>query len=253
MSGPITPIFRPHETFIGVVVPFDMTLDHELWRWAPEGVSLLFTRTPYAAMPVSVEMAELVGDQRVVEQCTRDLSSVGPSVYVYACTSGSFVNGLDAQYALVEAMRAAGGADCVTTSGALVQALAHLGVGRVATATPYEPHVTARLTSFLREAGVDVVNTAHLGLTAEIWKVPYEVTAGLVRHADTPDAEAIVVSCTNLATYDLIAPLEDELGKPIISANQATMWAALRAIGLAGVGVGQRLVGCEGLGSQVVA
>jgi hypothetical protein len=30
--------------------------------------------------------------------------------------------------------------------------------------------------------------------------------------------------CTNLATYDLITPLERELGKPVLTANQATMW-----------------------------
>jgi maleate isomerase len=63
-----------------------------------------------------------------------------------------------------------------------------------------------------------------------------------VRRADRPDADAIVVSCTNVPTYDLIAPLEAELGKPIVSANQVTMWAALRAVGLSAVGPGQRLL-----------
>ena len=51
-----------------------------------------------------------------------------------------------------------------------------------------------------------------------------------------------MVSCTNLHTYDVIAGLEAELGKPVISASQATMWAALRRIGRRPVGPGQRLV-----------
>jgi maleate isomerase len=50
------------------------------------------------------------------------------------------------------------------------------------------------------------------------------------------------VSCTNLATYDLIAPLERELGKPVLTANQVTMWAALRVAHKAAVGPGQRLL-----------
>ena len=66
--------------------------------------------------------------------------------------------------------------------------------------------------------------------------------AELIRRADHPAADAIVVSCTNLHTYDVIAGLEAELGKPVISASQATMWAALRRIGRRPVGPGQRLV-----------
>ena len=34
-------IGRPDESLAGVIVPFDMALDSEMWRWAPDGVSLL--------------------------------------------------------------------------------------------------------------------------------------------------------------------------------------------------------------------
>jgi maleate cis-trans isomerase len=30
----------------------------------------------------------------------------------------------------------------------------------------------------------------------------------------------------------MIAPLEDELAKPVVTSNQATFWAALRAAGI---------------------
>ena len=53
-----------------------------------------------------------------------------------------------------------------------------------------------------------MVAAAGLGLTSEIWTVPYDVTAGLVRDTDRADAEAVFISCTNLPTYDVIAPLE---------------------------------------------
>jgi maleate isomerase len=234
------------ERLAGLIVPYDMALDAELWRWVPEGVGLLFTRTPYADLPVTLEMARAVGDLAAIQQCGRDLCSVGPDVLAYGCTSGSFVNGVEGERRIVEAMRAVGGVDAVTTSGALLAALGRLGVGRVAAATPYDAAVTARLGVFLQESGVEVVSAAHLGLRGEIWKVPYERTVELVLEADSADAEAIVVSCTNLATYDVIAPLEAELGKPVISANQATMWATLRAIGRQAIGEGQRLLATPG-------
>lgn len=240
----LTPSYigRPDEVLAGVIVPYDMALDSELWRWTPDGVSLLFTRTPYASMPVTVEMAEVVGDEAAIEQCARDLVTPGPATFAYACTSGSFVHGIKGERRLVETMRAAGAGEAVTTSGGLLAALARLGVGRVATATPYEAGVTERLTTFLEEAGIDVVSSAHLGLTGEIWTVPYDETLRLVREADSADAEAIFVSCTNLATYDVIAPLEAELGKPVLTANQVTVWAMLESIGRRAVGPHQWLI-----------
>ena len=45
---------------------------------------------------------------------------------------------------------------------------------------------------------------------------------------DTPEAEAIFFSCTNLHTFEIIETLEKELNKPILSANQVTVWACLK-------------------------
>ena len=117
-----------------------------------------------------------------------------------------------------------------------------LGVERIPVAPPYGVDVSALLHDFLAEAGVETVSSAHLGLQGDIWQVPYETTAQLARDADARDADAVFVSCTNLATYDLIAPLERELGKPVLTANQVTMWSALRIAGKTAVGPGQRLL-----------
>lgn len=216
---------------IAVVVPHDMVLDHELWRWAPPDTSLLFNRTPFTDRAVTLEMAEEIGETAVVEQAVRDLSAAEPHLYVYACTSGSFVHGRHGERRLTAAMSRAGDAPAITTSGAVLESLSALGVSRVAVATPYDVALAARFGSFLAEAGITVVSTGDLGLGHHIWEVPYETTLDLVRAADTDAAEAVVVSCTNLATYDIIGRLEAELGKPVISANRATMEAALRMVG----------------------
>ncbi len=56
------------------------------------------------------------------------------------------------------------------------------------------------------------------------------------------DAEAVFVSCTNLPTHDVITVLEADRGKPVLTANQVTIWAAIRLAGRAAVGDGQRLM-----------
>jgi len=166
----------------------------------------------------------------------------GPAVVGYACTAGSFVNGRAGERALVAALLEAGAPTAVTTSGALVQALKALAVARVAVATPYDDAVTALLVSYLSECGIAVTATSNLGLDAAIWTVPLERTMELVRRAWTEDCEAVFISCTNLWTYDVIESLEAELGVPVVSANQATMWAAVALTGLAACGDGQRLM-----------
>ncbi len=242
-----TPAAPPpgNSTGVGVVVPCDMALDRELWRWAPDDVDLYVTRLRSTPTTITMSTVEQMGDADLVAQAVQTLCAVQPAATLYACTSGSFVRGRAGERALVQAMADAGAARAVTTSGALLAGLLRLGVSAVGVATPYDAAITARLAGFLSEGAVDVVATKNLGLRHDIWTVPYDVTAQLVRDADHPDAEAVVVSCTNLATYDLIADLESELGKPVVSANQASMWAVLEAVGRAAHGPGQRLVATE--------
>lgn len=228
---------------IGVIAPYDLALDRELWRWTPPEVSLHLTRTPFVPVPVTTEQAGLISDEAMVQGVTRDLLVPGPEVVVYACTSGSFVAGAAGERALVEVMLAAGAPAAVTTSGALVRALLALRMSRVAVATPYVVEMTSLLEVFLGEHGVEVITSVGLGLPGEIWKVPYRRVVEMVRAADHPEAEAVFVSCTNLPTYDIIGPLEQELGKPVLTANQVTIWAALQAMGLSAVSEGQLLGG----------
>lgn len=227
---------------IGVVAPFDFALDRELWRWMPDDVSLHITRMAYTPMPATLEMAVHISDPALVAKGYEDVRAVSPLVMAYACTSGSFIGGLAGEAELVAAMTDAGAPAAVTTSGALLAALRHLEVGRIATVTPYVAELTVGLTTYLAEAGVEVVAAAGLGLTSDIWMVPYDVTAALVRETNTADAQAVFISCTNLPTFDVIATLECELGKPVLTANQVTMWSALHVLGRKAVGPGQQLL-----------
>jgi maleate isomerase len=205
-------------------------------------VSLYLTRMPYVPLAATVEMAIHISEPALVARGAIDVLAVSPLVTAYACTSGSFIGGLVGEAALVAAMEDAGAPAAVTTSGALLIALRQLRITRIAAVTPYTEDLNEGLDGYLAEAGVEVVASAGLGLSSEIWTVPYETTSDLVRDTDTPDAQAVFVSCTNLPTYDVIAKLEADLGKPVLTANQVTMWAALTIAGRNAVGPGQRLL-----------
>ena len=233
----------PHpQRGIGIVAPFDFALDRELWRWVPDEVSLHLTRTPFVPVEVSLDLARLVSEHETLGDAVRALNAVAPEIVAYACTSGSFVGGIPGERAMCAAMTRAGEIPALTTSGALLEALEELGVRRLALVTPYTVSVTQSLEEYLAEAGITVTGRDYMGLTRHIWKVPYRDVVDMARGAVRGDADALFISCTNLPTYDVIPQLEAELRIPVISANQVTMWAALRHLGTRAVGPYQALI-----------
>lgn len=233
-----------------MIAPYDFALDDELWRWLPSGVRLHITRTQYEPLEVGPEQAHEIGDPLVVARAALELATPEPAVVAYMCTSGSFVRGPAGENALVQAMTASGIPAAVTTSGALLEALARLGVRRLGVATPYDEEIAGLLATYLRTAGVEPVTVVNLGLPGRIWTVDADVTRDLVREAARVPCDAVFLSCTNVPAYDLIAPLEAELGVPVITANQVTMWAALQRAGVHALGPDQRLLATPDLGMK---
>src|SRR6185312_14203237 len=227
---------------IGVVAPFDFALDRELWRWAPDDVSLHLTRLPFVPVEVSLDLARMVSEHETLDAAVQALCAVSPQVISYACTSGSFVGGVAGERAMCAAMVQAGEVPSLTTSGALIDALREIGARRIAVVTPYTKSVTDSLEDYLGEAGITVTGRAYLGLTRHIWKVPYRDVVDMARAAVVGATDALFISCTNLPTYDAIPQLEAELRMPVLSANQVTMWSALRRIGVHAVGPYQGLL-----------
>lgn len=232
----------PWQSGVGVIAPYDFALDRELWRWAPDDISLHVTRLPYTHVPVTVDQAAALSRSESVDPAVRTLLAPEPLAIGYACASGSFVHGAEGERRLHQAMEDAGAPAPVTTSGALIRALGTLGMDRIAVVTPYVDRVSDRLLSYLGEHGISVTSSVGLGLLSHIWRVTYAEVSEAVHSVDRPDAQAIYISCTNVLTYDIIAPLERELGKPVLAANQVTMWAIMRSANRQAIAHGQSLI-----------
>ena len=78
---------------------------------------------------------------------------------------------------------------------------------------------------------------------AEIGRLEPADAVSLVERVDTPEADAIFISCTNFHCLPAIASLERQVGKPVVTSNLAGAWAALRQLGIADTipGYGQLL------------
>lgn len=227
---------------IGMVAPFDFALDDECWRWLPEDVSLYITRTARLDdTAVTAELAKSVSDAAAVVPAVRSLISAEPASVAYACTSGSFVEGVEGEARLCQVIRDAGAPEAVTTSGALLQALRALNATRIAIATPYNEELTRDLVDFLETAGIQVVKAGYLNSEHDIMHIGYESVMAMADAVNNEEAQAIFFSCTNLRTFDIIHELEEKFDKPVLSANQVTMWATLKSAGLSQPKLDQRL------------
>ena len=125
-----------------------------------------------------------------------------------------------------------------STAQAIVAAFAALGVSRIAMASPYTDDTNAHEAHYLGDNGIHVLASTGLGLNTSlenIQKISRIAPSEVYEHAksiDTPDAEALLICCTDFNTFDAIEPLERELGKPVVSSNSATLWHTLRSAGI---------------------
>ena len=217
-----------------IAVSNDLVMDCDLRRMAPEGVAVYTARMYYDnSLPDPLErLAQMAPYAR---QAATDLGTLGLDAIVYGCTSGSFFRGRawDEQY-MSELSGLAGGVPVVSTARASAEALQALGMRRICVATPYTDDVNALLPPFLADFGIEVINLTGAQLTdamAMMRLQPPEIRS-LVRSALRPGADGVFFSCTGVPVVELIAELEEDLGLPVVSANQASMWAILRLAGV---------------------
>jgi maleate cis-trans isomerase len=161
------------------------------------------------------------------------LAAEKPDAVMWACTSGSFVFGLEGARDQASGIAAALGVPASSTSIAFIDALRHLGVHRVAVAASYPDDVAQHFVRFLRAGGAEVVAMGSHGIVtaAEVGTLEPAQVVAMVKAADRPDAEAVLVPDTAMHTLAIIHELEAAVGKPVLTANQVTVWKGLQLLG----------------------
>ena len=180
-----------------------------------------------------VEALRRMGSPEQLATGIEELRLTGAEAVVWACTSGSFVYGWEGAHEQVRSLAQAAGMPASSTSFAFVHAMREIGVRRVAVGATYPDDVAVLFAEFLRAGGVEVTGVRSSGIVtaAEVGTWGEEEVFALARAADTPDADALLLPDTALHTVAYVPALEKELGKPVLTANQVTVWEALRLAG----------------------
>lgn len=226
---------------IGLILPSgNVTTEPEFWHMAPEGVSIHSSRI----LASDCDAEALRKMDMALERCSDELNTLEPDVIFYGCTSSSFLNGAGWEQELRLRIQArAPASKVVTAAGAVCEAMEALDARHITIISPYVAEIARIGTSFFRDMGYEIVGEAHMGyrLIREICKIPAEKILQACMETVRPDTQLLFLSCTNLPTLEIISILEQKLGIPVISSNQAGMWAALCAgnVAVDGIQFGQ--------------
>ncbi len=169
---------------------------------------------------------------RLTEAAGQILPDEEVDVIAYSCTAASIVLGNDVVAQHLNAAKP--GAACVTPSSAAFDAFTALGVGRVSILTPYTPDVTDELALYFAAHGPEVVSSASFGLSddRDMARVSEASIIAAGAEACALEADALFLSCTALRALGCVERLEDRIGKPVITSNQAMIWRCLRLAGI---------------------
>ena len=228
LNNPNQPRETPmtHGLRIGLLVPSsNTTMEPDFYSMAPMGVTIHTARMRLSR--VTPEALILMAED--TERASGLLADAGVDVIVYGCTTGSLVGGVEWEEGLVGRIEEETGIPAVSTSSAVVDALRSLEARRIGVATPYSEELNGLEESFLEDLGFRVTEIHGLGLldNLDIGRVHRGTLEKLVRSV-AEEADAVFVSCTNLPVVGLIEGFEKEFDRPVVTSNQASIWAALR-------------------------
>ena len=217
---------------IGVVVPgTNTTMAPEVQAMAPPGTSVQRAGLVRGTGPIRADELEAIKAQGAV--LARDLAAGGADIVAYGCTAAGFLDGPQGDARFAETLAEAAGVPAVTTAGSMVASLRAAGIGRPAVVTPYLEESNVRLAAFLEACGFEVsdLKSFLLANAEDYTRVEPEAIRAMACEAAAAGGDGVFIACTELRTVSVLEKIEDDIDRPAISANQATVWACLKRLG----------------------
>ena len=221
---------------IGVMIPStNTTCEADFQRVVPAGVTVHGQRMWMTNEPNSEAKMERMNAD--IESGIQYLSTANVDVVAYGCTTGSFFKGAGWDQALVAMIEREAGVPAVATSPAAVAALRSLGAKKISIATPYRTWNNDKLRDYMSAAGFEVLNAegdlqAAAAGPQGINDQDPETVVAFAERVCRDDADVLFCGCTAWRAMEAVEELEARTGKPVVTSNQATIWASLRALGI---------------------
>jgi maleate isomerase len=213
---------------LGMMLPSSNTIaEPQIAAMLPPGVSLHTTRLRLRSGREALGMLEKL------EEAAQLMADAHVDRLIFHCTAVS-MHAPEIPAQITERVKAITSIPLTITSEAIVAALQQLNATKIVLMTPYDQATNDREVNFLQHNGVTVLKEKGLGIDSGVEMAavePEQWFRETVALRD-PAADAYFVSCTTIRSADVIEALEDALGKPVLTSNQAMLWQALRDAGI---------------------
>ncbi len=217
---------------IGLIIPSsNRMVEQEMVRHLPPGVTTHVAR-------LRMTGAHRVGIDELLPRLAEAAATLVDArcdVVAFHCTANSMAEGPAGDAKLVATLRQAGAPRTTTTASAIRAALDASSARRIVLITPYTQQTTDHEAEFLRSAGYEVLVARGFALEGsdEYCGTPASFWRDRAIEAARPDADCYLISCANISTFPVIEAIEQKLGRPVVSSNQAVIFDALRLLGMA--------------------
>jgi maleate isomerase len=205
-----------------------------------DNVTAHFSRFPVTEISLSLDSRGQF-DLRPMLEAARLLADARVRAICWNGTAAGWM-GLDVDRRLCTAITDETGIAAVSAVLALIETFDRLGVRRYGLVTPYTVAVQSRIIATFEACGFRCAAEQHLDIVDNFAfaDVDEDRLAAMIRGVAREGADAVTVLCTNLRAAFLAAPLEAELGLPILDSVAVALWGSLRAAEIDPTALGAR-------------
>ena len=219
---------------IGLLVPSTNTVVETDFQRVAQGTASIHSQRLFApGGELSEEKFEQLNAD--IERGAEYLATAHVDVIAYACTSGSFYKGPGYDAELVKLIERHGSTRALVASQSVVAALSEVGAKRISVATPYPEWANRKLQAYFEAMGFEVLNVESdrkVDKNNLRWpneQEPIDISAFATRVC-RPEADALFCSCTAWRALEAAPDIERQLGKPVVTSNQALIWDCFRKL-----------------------
>ena len=222
-------VFLWHRRIGLIALATDFNSEQDLRRMYPNGVEL-FTNRVLNANPVTLQnLRNMAGD--ISRAAGGILPGFSLDAMIYGCTSGAVANGAKEIEAMVH--ETCPGIPVTNPVSAALAAFSQLQGKRISILTPYTEEVNLEMAAYFNNHGIEVINIAGFGYENDIDMTaipPLEIAAAASK-VIAEDADLLFISCTAIRASLVIESIEQAIGKPVVTSNQALVWHSLKLVG----------------------
>jgi maleate isomerase len=230
-------------TRIGVLVPHaDVGPESEMRAMAPTDVAIHATRVRFGGIRTGGVMDPTISPDPVrafaappnLDEAAELLADAPLHSIAYGFTSSAYLLGVKGELEMIERLQLrTHGIPVVAPCSAGLQALHAVGVARICLVSPpwFDSELDAAGRRYYESAGFQVVESGPCGLPSGQALIEPQALFDWVKANTSSSAEAVVIGGNGFRSVGVIEALERELDRPVLTANQVLLWAALKAAG----------------------